>query len=222
MGKNTKTKKEGLYYSKESFFNDLLSCHEYAEGHSEQERLGRDYIYKLKVLQAILYLDVPDLVLDGEKPGEDIGKKQMEMIIDGDELLFGYTFYVSSHSEFERTWSYMRKQLDKYTDFLFETKRFFDFVFRNINVLAFILEKYKNIHIVFNGFVDVAYQDRVSNLKVKMLWDKFYNIIDVGKVYTVSVMIGDSTLIVYDCKYRDEAEKLVEKVKAAISGFEFK
>ncbi len=212
------TKKNKWLYSKDLFFDNLLSMPEYVNN-PKQEYLERDYKYKTKVLQTILFLDVPGLVLCGDECNMKEDKKRIGAKVDDDELLSGYIFHVSSNPEFNHTWNYMRKRLDKYVDFLFGTKRFFKFVLRDINILASVLKKEKDIHIVFNELIDVTYTNKTPNITAKMLWDKFYNLTNTGNGYNVSVMIGESTLIVFDCHYKDEADKLCQKVKEVIYNF---
>lgn len=183
------------------------------------KQLQRDLPYKIKVLQTILFLKVPNLTLSEYGIEAERDKKLIESNIHSDELLFGYTFLVSSNSEFQYTWSYMRKQLDKYVDFLFGAKRFFEFVFRDITALDKVLRDTQDIHIVFNELIDVNYTDNAPYINAKMLWENFHNLSNVSYSYRVSIMINASTLIVCNCSYKDEADKLCEKVKIAMINF---
>lgn len=175
----------------------------------------------MKVLQVILFLDVPRLTLSGDERKAMKDKKLIGVKVENEGLLFGYTFHVSSNPEFKHTWNYMRKQLDKYADFLFDAKRFFEYVFRDITALTDVLKDLQDIHIVFNELVDVAYVDNTPNILVKMQWDKFHNIAKVGNGYNVSVMVKGCTLTVYNCSYKDKVDKLCEKVKRMKLNFEF-
>lgn len=226
MGKNDKKtmpeKTESLF-TKDIFLNSLLTVPENAEGSlKEQGGLQRDIKYKMKALQSILYLEVPDLILSGNECDEEKDKKLIEEKVENDELLFGYTFHVSSNPKFKYNWNYMRKQLDdKYVDFLFNAKRFFKFVFRDINVLTDVLRGIKEAHAVFDGFVDVAFSDDTPRVSAKILWEHFHRIANVGRAnYMVSVMIKETTLVVCECSYKDETDNLLEKVKEARANFE--
>lgn len=212
-------KKNEWLYSKDLFFDNLLSEPEYFENNPKRELLERDYKHKIKVLQTILFLELPSLLQSGDECKMEENKKRIEAKVESDELLFGYIFHVSSNPEFDYTWNYMRKQFDKYVEFLFGAKRFFEFVYRDINILADVLKEKKNLHIVFNGLIDVSYNDENPNIISKILWDKFYNITNVNNNYMVSVMVGESSLIVCDCHYKDEPDKLYKKVMGAISNF---
>lgn len=224
MGKNDKKtmpeKPENLF-TEEMFLNSLLTVPENAEGSlKEQEGLQRDIKYKMKVLQAILYLEVPDLILSGKECDEEKGKKLIEDKVENDELLFGYTFHVSSNPEFKRNWSYMRKQLDKYAAFLFGAKRFFEFVFRDVKALIGILQGIQDVHVVFDGLVDAAYSDEVPCVRTKMLWEHFHNLTHAWRgYYKVSVMVKETILVVCDCSYKNGTDKLCEKVKEARDNF---
>ena len=214
--------KNGYIFSKELFFNSLLSE---PEGNGkvlkEEELLQRDLLYKMKVLQVILFLDVPGLTLSGDERKAMKDKELIGVKVENEGLLFGYTFHVSSNPEFKHTWNYMRKQLDKFANFLFDAKRFFEYVFRDITALTDVLKDLQGIHIVFNELVDVAYMDNTPNILVKMQWDKFHNIAKVGNGYNVSVMVKGCTLTVYNCSYKDKVDKLCEKVKRMKLNFEF-
>lgn len=201
--------------SEELFFNDLLSVPEYVENTTEeQESLKRDFMYKRKALQTILSLEVPGSTLNGDEGKEMKSKEIIGSKIDDDELLFGYTFYVSSNPEFKRNWNYMRKQLDKYADFLFNAKRFFKFVLRDINALTDELQGIQEVHIVFDGIVDVAFSDDNPRVRAKILWEHFHNIANVGHAnYMLSVMIKETTLVVCNCSYKDETDILRGKIK---------
>ena len=227
MGKsNNKTISDetGNIFSEELFFDDLLSVPEDVENTTEeQESLKRDFMYKRKVLQTILSLELPESILNGDEGREMKGKEIIGSKIDDDELLFGYTFYVSSNPEFKYNWNYMRKQLDDkyYVDFLFNAKRFFNVVFRDINVLADVLRGIKEAHVVFDGFVDVAFSDDTPHVRAKMLWEHFHNIANVGCAnYMVSVMIKENILVVCKCSYEDETGNLIEKIKEARPNFD--
>lgn len=99
MGKsNNKTISDetGNIFSEELFFDDLLSVPEDVENTTEeQESLKRDFMYKRKVLQTILSLELPESILNGDEGREMKGKEIIGSKIDDDELLFGYTFWHS-------------------------------------------------------------------------------------------------------------------------------
>jgi len=218
--KNILTEKEKCFYSKDSFFKLLLLETERDDNNFERyKQMQRDFPYKIKVLQTILFLKVPDLTLSVDGIEAERYKKLIESQVHDDELLFGYTFHVSSNSEFQYTWNYMIKQLDKYVDFLFGTKRFFEFVFRDITALDNVLRGIQDIHIVFNELIDVIYTDDAPYINARMLWENFHNLANVNYNYIVSITINASTLIVCNCSYKDGTDKLCEKVKIVMTNF---
>ncbi|WP_298451739.1 hypothetical protein [uncultured Prevotella sp.] len=218
--KNILTEQEKCFYSKDSFFKLLLLETERDDNNFERyKQLQRDFLYKIKVLQTILFLKVPDLALSGNWIEAERDKELIESKVLSDELLFGYTFHVSSNSEFQYTWNYMRKQLDKYVDFLFGTKRFFEFVFSDITALDHVLRDIKDIHIVFNELIDVSYTDDAPYINARMLWENFHNLANVGHNYRMSIMIKASTLMVCNCSYKDGTDNLCEKVKNVMTNF---
>lgn len=79
MGKSsnkTVSDKTGNIFSEEMFFDDLLSVPEDVENTTEeQESLKRDFMYKRKVLQTILSLELPESILNGDEGREMKAKK---------------------------------------------------------------------------------------------------------------------------------------------------
>lgn len=218
--KNVLTEKDKCIYSKDSFFKILLSEPERDGDNPEKyKQMQRDFPYKIKVLQTILLLDVPGLKLSGDEIKSERDKELIEFKVNSDELLFGYTFHVSSNPEFQYTWSYMKKQLDKYVDFLFGAKRFFEFVFRDITALDSVLRGIQDIHVMFNGLVDVFYTDSAPYIKARTLWENFHNLANISHSYRVSVMANESALMVRNCSYKDGTDKLCVKVKDVMTNF---
>lgn len=205
-------------YTKEKLLADII---ENTEENPKKDH--RDYKYQLKVLQTIFCLQqVSNLIVGGKDDNTEDVRKEIKNLITTNEVLFSYTFYVSSNQVFDYTWNYMRKQLDGYEDFLYNANMFFTFVVRDINALANIPLNIHDMHIVFHKMIDVEISNVGLHIKANFKWDHFHNIVNVGYGYRVSVMIKEYTLIVCDCSYKDEANKLCEKVKEACENFNLK
>jgi hypothetical protein len=198
-------------YTKEMLFEDLQT------GLENGEKNCRNYIYQVKVLQTIFGLNVPELLVGEKKDNTNEIRRSIENFVEGDESLYGYTFYISSNYVYDYSWSYLRKQMSKYVDFLFNTNRFFIYVLRDLNALIEILAGREYIHVVFNEMIDVTFSDVVHPAKASMLWEKFHNIINVGGGYQLDLKLKEATLIAYNCSYKDNAEQLYKKIKEALS-----
>lgn len=207
-------------YSTEMLFNDLLN-----EGRSdvssnqiEIEEL-REYRYLRKLLQAIVNSEISSLFIDVENDNlnnlNEI-KKTIENIVEENDVLYGYTFYVSSNHTFNYSWSYLRKQICEYVDFLFNANRFFTFIIRDINTLANVFAGHKDIHIVFNEIIDVAFYDVVPYVRASMRWSNFQMITKVKDGYQIKIMCEENTWAVFDRLYKESVELLSKKASKQI------
>lgn len=203
-------KKTDLYL-KEKLFEDLQNFTKSSE--ICQDKSNRDCIYKLKVLQTIFGLTIPELVLSENEDNFNEIKNAIKNYVECDEVLYGYTFYVSSNQVFDYSWSYLRKQMNKYVDFLFNANLFFHFVLRDINALSKIFANKIEYHIVFNEMIDVEYLNEDPFVRANMLWENFHNITRLGKGYQLSLMLKETTVAVITCNYKDSVESLCKKVQ---------
>lgn len=81
-----------VLYTKEELFEDIqTTVEEYVEDTPEDEKDRRDFRHKLKVLQSIFGLHLPSY--DLKKDNMDDIKEALEVYVDGNEFLFGYTFF---------------------------------------------------------------------------------------------------------------------------------
>lgn len=205
-------------YTKDMFYTQLLEetdTGEYRMG--KEEFMHRDQSYKKKILQGILYLGESDSNrCDDWEKVEDC-MNWLETQLEDDELLFGYTFHVSSNQNFDYTWSYMRKQIDKYASFLFAAKRFIMFVYRDISTLVKFLKPDQDIHIVFSELIDLKFIGTESSIKVSLQWNHFYHITQVANNYRVAVMNKTSVLSVINCSYTESPNVLLTKIQRILA-----
>ena len=215
MVKMIKTK-EVVLYTKDELFEDIQTTpEECAKENPEGEKARRDFIYKLKVLQSVFNMKLP--MYDIDKDNIAAIKERIEGYVDGDELLFDYTFFLSSNRNFDYSWSYLRKQIGKYVDFLSEVYRFISCVIADINTMKTDLSKYRDLHIVFNELFDVAFIDEKPFVKTVVCWNNFYQINEVKNGYYTSVKIGESTLLICYRKYNSELNPLLDKDKQVLA-----
>ena len=200
-------------YSKDMFYTDLLECQEVGEDKSgKDELMRRDILHKRKVLQSILYLDEPGLESREDLESAEEFTSRIEAQLEEEELLFCYTFYVSSNHNFDYTWSYMRKQFEKFASFLFVAKRFLRFVHRDIKTLAAVLESEQDIHIVFAELIDVNFTEMEPHVKIDLKWEHFHHITQVADGYRITVMKKAATLAVINCSYAGNPKELVGRI----------
>lgn len=201
-------------YDKERFFEDLL-CNNMVD---EKVPINnkREYLYQLKVLQTIIELELPSLILEDGRDNSIEVRKAIINFVEGDLSLYGYTFFVSSNQVFDYTWSYLRKKMSQYVEFLFNSNLFFFIVLRDINALSRSLISTSDIHIVFNDMIDVEFMNTKPFVKAQMLWNHFYNITKVRKRYQISIMRKESIIAVLDCSCDDNVETICKKILDSI------
>ena len=187
-------------YTKVELFEDIQSTPEECEKDTpEGEKVRRDYRHKLKVLQSIFDLKLP--LYDFEKDNMEEIKQAIEVYVEGDGFLFGYTFFLSSNISFDYTWNYLRKQMDKYIDFLSEAYKFISYVIVDINKMKTSLSGIEDLHIELNELFDVTFVDDKPFVKTIVCWENFYQINKVKSGYYISVKIGKTTLLTCHREY---------------------
>ncbi len=202
-------------YNREILFNDLLTTPiQTNELDINKEMASRDYPLKLKVLQLLCNLKVPDLHISDKGNNEKDIIKTIENLVENDEMLFGYTFYVASNPIFDYTWSYLRAQMDNYKSLLFNVHRFFIFICRDIQILRSILLAHNpSAYIMFNDLIKVEFMNIAPYAKAYMQWENFSNITQIGKGYRLSIKVKESTRAVCDCTYNDTVKQLSDKIE---------
>ena len=101
-------------------------------------------------------------------------------------------------------------------DFLFNANRFFTFIIRDINTLANVFAGHKDIHIVFNEIIDVAFYDVVPYVRASMRWSNFQMITKVKDGYRIKIMCKENTWAVFDRLYKESVELLSKKASKQI------
>lgn len=209
---------ELMLYTKIELLEDIQAVPEKcAKDTPEGEKTRRDFMHKLKVLQSIFLMKLPPY--DFKKDNMDVIKEALEVYVHGDELLFGYTYFLSSNTNFDYSWNYLRKQMDKYVDFFFEAYRFISFVLRDIDDIKADLCGNKDLHIVFNELFDVTLIDDEPLVKTTVNWENFYQINKLKNGYYISVKIDKTTLLTFYRKYSNELNPNIDRVKQILAAW---
>lgn len=206
---------ENVLYTKAEMFEDIqTTLEECATDTSENEKARRDFRHKLKVLQSIFDMNLPPY--DFKKDNMDDIKEVLEVYVDGNELLFGYTFFLSSNTNFDYSWNYLRKQMDRYVNFFSEAYKFINYVLADINTMKIDLCGNKDLHIEFNELFDVVFIDEEPFVKTIITWENFYQINKVKNGYYISAKIGKTTLLTYYRKYSNKLNPFLDGVKQVL------
>lgn len=209
---------ENMLYTKAEMFEDIQSTlEEYAENTPEGEKVRRDFKHNLKVLQCIFEMKLPayDFKIDNI---DDI-KEKLEVYVDGNELLFGYTFFLSSNTNFDYSWNYLRKQMDKYIDCFSEAYKFISYVLADINAIKIDFGGIKDLHIELNELFDVKFINEKPFVKTVVNWENFHKINKVKNGYYISVKIDKTTILTYYRKYSDKLNPFFDGVKQVLAAW---
>lgn len=169
----------------------------------------RERQHKLIIAQMIIYM-----AATYNSPDYDQDEKLLnaiEYVVNRDEQLSGYLFYVSENPQFDYSWNYMRKRKKDYVEFLARAVRFLNNVVADINVIAECPLGGKDIHVEFNGLIDIAFSKNVPHVKASVLWNNLNRITKVKKDYNVSVKSKDTVLYAGQRKNNADAKVFFEK-----------
>lgn len=207
-----------MLYTKAELFEDILATIEECEKDTpEGEKACRDCRHKLKVLQSIFDMKLPPY--DFEEDNMDDIKEALEVYVDGNELLFGYTFFLSLNTNFDYSWNYLRKQMDKYVDFFSEAYRFISYVLKDIGDMKADLCGNKDLHIDLNELFDVTFIDDTPFIKTIIHWENFHQINKVKNGYYISVKIDKTTLLTYYRKYSNKLNPFLNGIKPILAAW---
>ncbi|MEA4917273.1 hypothetical protein [Proteiniphilum sp.] len=209
---------EVMLYTKAELFEDIqIIPEECVENTPEGNKAHRDYGHKLKVLQSIFDMKLP--LYDFEKDNMEEIKEAIEVYVERNGFLFGYTFFLSSNTDFDYSWSYLRKQMDKYIDFFSEAYKFISYVVVDINTMKTSLSGNKDLHIELNELFDVTFVDDKPFIKTIVCWENFYQINKVKSGYYISVKIGKTTLLTCYRKYSNKLNPFLDRVKQVLAAW---
>ena len=210
-GEVMKTQKD-ILYTKDDLLKDIYAtfdeCPDDISVGINTERNARHF---MKVIQSIFSMELPEY--NFSKDNADEIKEALELNVNNNIYLFGYTFFLSLNANFDYSWNYLRKQIDKYMKFLFEAYRFICYVVRDINIMRGGICKSEDLCISFNNLFDVKFIDDEPFVKTAINWRHFYQIGKVGSGYYISVNIGETTLLTYYRKYLYGIELLLGRIE---------
>lgn len=174
-----------MKYSVDRLYKDIVAQYE-KERESEDFNL-RDVQHYLKVFCYIIS------VVREVESGKDYEEKTViENMLNNDNSLFSYTFFVSSRSQFDYSWSYLRKQWNEYSKTLNSACKFILDMIDKVNVLyehrsEFIANKFVFADIFVLSFAKATY---LPHIEIK--WENINSLFNVDNSYHISAKIGDA------------------------------
>lgn len=207
-----------MIYTKAELFEDIQIIPEKCtKNTSEEEKAHRDFRHKLKVLQYIFDMELPTYNFK-EDNMEEI-KEAIEVYVEGNALLFGYTFFLSSNTEFDYSWNYLRKQMDKYVDFFSEAHKFISYVLADIDKMKTGFSGNKDLYIVLNELFNVKFMSDKPFVKTTVNWENFNQINKVQSGYYISAKIGKTTLLTCYRKYNNNLNLFINRVRQLLAAW---
>ena len=107
--KKNDNKQMVMKYSVEMLYNDIVD--QYQMELDNGGNVGRDVLYYLKVFNYIVFL-----VQEVERDKDSESYRVIKNKLDDDSLLLVYSFFVSSQSKFDYSWSYLPSNGRSYRD----------------------------------------------------------------------------------------------------------
>lgn len=156
------------------------------------DKAKRENKHKLIIMQMLIKLAQ---AYSGEEYSDDMKlRRDIEIKLNGNELLSGFLFFVSLNPQFDYSWNYMRKRKLSYADFLVDAIRFMNNVIADVNVLSEKPTNEKGIHVVMNELFDIELGNVEPYVKSTFKWENLQHIVTAKKEYSISVCKKDNAL----------------------------
>lgn len=171
-----------MKYSVDKLYKDIVAQYE-KERESEDLNL-RDVQHYVKVF-SYLYSVVREV-----ESGKDYEEKAViENMLNNDNSLFSYTFFVSSRSQFGYSWSYLRKQWDEYAKKLNCACKFIIDMIDKVNVLYEHRTEFIANEFVFADIFVLSFAEATCLPHIEIKWENINSLFNVGNSYHISAKI---------------------------------
>lgn len=204
MGDKDKTKSSKKEYTLDDLRKDISNQFDVEEQKDGEEKM-RDKLLYLKVLNYLI--DIVELV---NEDSEEERNNHIRLIIEKDNAIFGYTYFLTSKNQFDYSWSYLRNQWKKYVELL---RYICVFVHQMLSDIKLLQGKGKEVFgksVIFANVFEVSFEQHEPMIEV--LWENVGNLFDVKKGYSLTIRVGKVVLLSAFCKYHgSELDDLWEK-----------
>lgn len=174
-----------MKYSVDKLYKDIVAQYE-KERDSEDFNL-RDVQHFVKVFSYIYS------VVRAVECGKDYEEKTViDNILNNDSSLYSYTFFVSSRSQFDYSWSYLRKQWDEYAKTLNSACKFIFDMIDKVNVLYEYRSKFIAKEFIFADIFVLSFAKATCLPHMEIKWENINCLFNVDKSYHISAKIGDA------------------------------
>ncbi|WP_405375854.1 hypothetical protein [Pseudobutyrivibrio sp.] len=212
MDDNQTKKDMGMVrYTYDMLFSDIQAdLTENIKISKSDDRYKHECTSKLIVFRMLL--DLAELYKPAESIDNEKLRNAINIIVDGDEQLSGYIFFVSQNPQFNYSWNYMRKCRTLYKDFLINSIQFLNNVLVDINLLAYKPISVIGIHVIFHDIIDVELTSKDPFVKARLNWENFYRLAAIKSEYNVIVKHNDTLLKACIRKNPSDMENLIDFV----------
>lgn len=201
-----------MEYTLEMLLDDIYDTPKESEGKTDSiDKADREVESKRIVMQMLIEL-ASKCKANGCTDEENL-RKDLEVKVNGDELLSGYVFFVPQNPQFDYTWNYMRKRKRSYVEFLVNAVRFVYNVISDTNILAQAPRMWNDVRFLFNDIFEVAFTPETPTGKIRVQWENFYLIATIKKYYNVVAKIGEAALVSRDRKNGNDVDDLIKEVR---------
>ena len=182
----------GYEYSIDSLYQDIVK--QYDKEEDSGDTLQRDRRYYLKVLNYFVDMAQKIKGQKGYKAGTVIDNE-----LSNDASLFAYTFFLSSNTQFDYSWNYLRKQWHEYAKVLESITAFILDMIDKINVLYSNIDKIQVYSFVFADLFVLTFQEESHRPQVTVLLNSIGNLFRLDNSYLLSAKLNDVTILATNC-----------------------
>lgn len=198
---------EDWEYSVKSFYEDIVCELEQCDIDASSELCNRDQMNKLKVLQSLLFMELPQY--DPISKNDEEVLNAITNLVAENALLFNYTFYLSSNRDFDYTWSYLRKKIDDFVSYLFDSYRFIGCLLNDITQLRRGLKYATELYLNINNVFDFKFVNESPYVVANTIWKNLHTIVRDRKGYNLSIRFGETTVMGFHRKYGESLNTIM-------------
>jgi hypothetical protein len=187
---------------------------------SKQSKINDRYRYRMSpVLNDLYHPLMWNIDLSKKEPSEKQREQQVAQFIKAKSVLMTYTYYLQSCPQFSYLWSYLLKKIESFEHFLITYEAFIDKFIKDINTLHQLIRcNPDDLCFGVNGFLRIrAPKDQI--LTIDMDFEKLSLSLQkcCAKNYSLSVILGNTTLGVFNINENDELQPIAENIDAMIT-----
>lgn len=195
-------------YTLDNLRQEIIRQFEVEEKSTEEK--FRDVKYKLKI---ILYIISLAHAIDSNKD-QDVHNVIKSKLSD-DSSLFSYTFFVSTRSQFDYSWNYLRTQWSEYEEKLCGACTFIIDMIEKVNMILELSTDFHADVFVFADIFVLAIDKEQNGSHIEFKWDGMNNIFQLNNGYYLFAKQGKGILMTHFFSYKkkDDIKDFIKHLK---------